>query len=76
VHPKTGKVCVPIDPEQASLFNPETVPTVHHLLHQLQQGAADSLKDSRKVGCLSHSFGSRHGIGRTATAMDGSVGGC
>lgn len=35
VHPKTGKVCVPLDPEKAHLFDPEDVPTVHTLLDQL-----------------------------------------
>ncbi len=32
VHPKTGKVCVPIDPRKAFDFDPEAVPTVHSLL--------------------------------------------
>jgi hypothetical protein len=32
IHPKTGKVCVPIDPSEAAHFNPDTVPTVHQLL--------------------------------------------
>ena len=28
VHPKTGRVCVPMDPQQAEAFDPMTVPTV------------------------------------------------
>ena len=28
VHPKTGRVCVPMDPASAELFDPEDVPTV------------------------------------------------
>ena len=28
VHPKTGRVCVPIDPRAADKFDPITVPTV------------------------------------------------
>lgn len=35
VHPKTGKVCVPIDPNDAWKFNPEEVCTVGGLLNQL-----------------------------------------
>ncbi|GAB4814860.1 hypothetical protein N2152v2_001906 [Parachlorella kessleri] len=35
VHPKTGKVCVPIDPELAWEFDPDAVPTVAGLLGQL-----------------------------------------
>lgn len=35
VHPKTGRVCVPIDPAAAWEFDPEAVPTVGGLLAQL-----------------------------------------
>jgi DNA primase small subunit len=35
VHPKTGKVCVPIDPAAAWDFDPEAVCTVGGLLNQL-----------------------------------------
>lgn len=37
VHPKTGKVCVPINPASAWEFNPCTVCTVGQLLNQLNQ---------------------------------------
>lgn len=37
VHPKTGKICVPIDPEQAYAFNPETITTVSQLLSELSE---------------------------------------
>ncbi|KAA6424440.1 MAG: DNA primase small subunit-like [Trebouxia sp. A1-2] len=38
VHPKTGKVCVPIDPENAENFDPmDGVPTVSQLLTDLDQ---------------------------------------
>lgn len=40
VHPKTGKVCVPIDPECAWEFDPETVCTVGGLLNELNSGSA------------------------------------
>ena len=42
VHPKTGKVCVPIDPADAWEFNPEEVCTVGGLLNQLT-GAEKSI---------------------------------
>lgn len=35
VHPKTGRVCVPIDPIQADFFDPFTVPTIQSLCQQL-----------------------------------------
>jgi DNA primase small subunit len=35
VHPKTGKVCVPIDPRHAWEFDPDTVCTVGQLLNEL-----------------------------------------
>ena len=33
VHPKTGRVCVPIDPTRATEFNPLDVPTVAELVN-------------------------------------------
>lgn len=35
VHPKTGKVCVPIDPDAAWEFDPDAVTTVASLLTQV-----------------------------------------
>ncbi|KAF9268808.1 prim-pol domain-containing protein [Marasmius fiardii PR-910] len=35
VHPKTGRVCVPVDPSCIDNFDPETVPTVGRLLREL-----------------------------------------
>ena len=35
VHPKTGRVCVPIDPSQAEKFDPFSVPTVRTLCDQI-----------------------------------------
>lgn len=42
MHPKTGKVCVPIDPAAAWEFDPDEVPTVQQLVKELaeQQQAA------------------------------------
>ena len=47
MHPKTGKVCVPIQPEAAWDFNPDTVPTVQELVQQLQEVPLDTVA---KVG--------------------------
>lgn len=35
VHPKTGRVCVPLDPASIDSFDPERVPTVGQLLQEL-----------------------------------------
>ncbi|EPX70717.1 DNA primase catalytic subunit Spp1 [Schizosaccharomyces octosporus yFS286] len=40
VHPGTGRVCVPIDIDSMSSFNPLHVPTVQTLLNQLDQQSA------------------------------------
>jgi DNA primase small subunit len=60
VHPKTGKVCVPIDPAAAWDFDPEEVPTVQQLVQQLSEqqqqqaaaggGAPDA--PGSKVSCV------------------------
>lgn len=35
VHPKTGRVCVPVDPATVDAFDPANVPTVGQLLQEL-----------------------------------------
>ncbi|KAF5370633.1 hypothetical protein D9758_002112 [Tetrapyrgos nigripes] len=35
VHPKTGRVCVPVDPSRIDEFDPASVPTVGQLLEEL-----------------------------------------
>lgn len=44
IHPKTGRVCVPVDPSTIDTFRPERVPTVGQLLRELDElaPAADS----------------------------------
>jgi len=37
VHPKTGRVCVPIDPDKLDAFNPAEVPTIGRLVEELNQ---------------------------------------
>lgn len=37
VHPKTGKVCVPIDPKSPEAFDPDAVPTVAQLLNEINR---------------------------------------
>ncbi|PCH35118.1 prim-pol domain-containing protein [Wolfiporia cocos MD-104 SS10] len=37
VHPKTGRVCVPVDPAAIDSFRPERVPTVSLLLRELDE---------------------------------------
>ncbi|KAK8658034.1 hypothetical protein V6N13_036249 [Hibiscus sabdariffa] len=37
VHPKTGRVCVPIDPNNCDEFDPTTVPTLSQLLEELNR---------------------------------------
>lgn len=37
VHPSTGRVCVPIDVDRVEEFNPLTVPTVTHLLSEIDE---------------------------------------
>ncbi|KAL6758132.1 primase subunit of DNA polymerase alpha [Haematococcus lacustris] len=44
VHPKTGKVCVPLAPEQADAFDPDTVPTVQQLLAELPPSTSGAHK--------------------------------
>jgi DNA primase small subunit len=35
VHPKTGRVCIPIDPREADVFDPFSVPTVRSLCAEI-----------------------------------------
>ena len=37
IHPKTGRVCVPIDPKTVDEFDPFKVPTISQLLNELEE---------------------------------------
>ncbi|KAF9445898.1 DNA primase catalytic subunit [Macrolepiota fuliginosa MF-IS2] len=52
IHPKTGRVCVPVDPERIEDFDPEEVPTVAQLLHELDSlsKAATAIEDGDSSG--------------------------
>eukprot|EP00983_Pelagomonas_calceolata_P089777 1157345-Pelagomonas_calceolata.AAC.18 len=52
VHPKTGKVCVPLDPEEAHLFDPDTVPCVQTLLPQLPQQQLCEPRKAHACTCM------------------------
>ncbi|KAL8137154.1 hypothetical protein V2J09_003155 [Rumex salicifolius] len=51
IHPKTGRVCVPIDPEHCEDFDPTTVPTLAQLMDELNEGGlgADGKSDLEKT---------------------------
>jgi len=42
IHPKTGRVCVPIDPARAEEFDPFTVPTISELINELDEYAKNN----------------------------------
>jgi|EP00945_MAST-04E_sp_MAST-4E-sp1_P007381 DNA primase small subunit len=46
VHPKTGRVCVPLDPDTVETFDPHSVPTVASLAEELDQFNDISKTDS------------------------------
>ena len=42
IHPKTGRVCVPVDPRTVDKFDPARVPTVQQLLRELDTASASA----------------------------------
>lgn len=44
VHPDTGKVCVPLEQQNASRFHPDEVPTVQGLLDELEKYAGNDTR--------------------------------
>ncbi len=49
IHPKTGRVCVPIDPQQCDEFDPFAVPRIDDLLDDINKYAGPEKKDQRVV---------------------------
>lgn len=45
IHPKTGKVCVPFNPNLAQKFDPTTVPTINLLLNEINAFDVKTNKD-------------------------------
>ncbi|KAF5388865.1 hypothetical protein D9757_005683 [Collybiopsis confluens] len=41
IHPKTGRICVPVDPREIRNFDPEAVPTVGQLIQELASHAGE-----------------------------------
>ena len=50
VHPNTGRVCVPIDPQKMEDFDPFSVPTLPQLMRELDDYRDDSTDDSATKG--------------------------
>ncbi|KAL0959850.1 hypothetical protein HGRIS_011526 [Hohenbuehelia grisea] len=46
IHPKTGRVCVPVDPSSIEEFDPSTVPTITQLLKELDALPVDTEESS------------------------------
>ncbi|KAJ6703824.1 DNA PRIMASE [Salix viminalis] len=46
VHPKTGRVCVPIDPNHCDEFDPTAVPTLSQLFEELNMGGTRAYDDN------------------------------
>jgi DNA primase small subunit len=49
VHPKTGRVCIPIDPKEADDFDPFKVPTVRSLCAQIDAYEGPDVDDMDKT---------------------------
>lgn len=49
IHPKTGRVCVPIDPDTVETFDPQNVPTIGRLVDELNKNGGDPLNTSLKA---------------------------
>ncbi|RNA03041.1 DNA primase small subunit-like [Brachionus plicatilis] len=47
VHPKTGRVCVPIEPEKSEFFDPLNVPVIDELCAQLER--SDMINIDKKI---------------------------
>lgn len=75
VHPKTGKVCVPIRVEDAEAFNPEQVITVQQLVTELSNSVNSQVCYTSHEFCAANDTGSETGRS-LARHADGRGGGC
>nr|KAG5688150.1 hypothetical protein BaRGS_028443 [Batillaria attramentaria] len=48
IHPKTGRVCVPMDPDAVDSFSPMAVPTITQLLDELDSAESSAVEESGK----------------------------
>jgi hypothetical protein len=53
IHPKTGRVCVPVDPTRIDEFDPVNVPTVGQLLKEIDEamvvGGEDAVEEAQNI---------------------------
>ncbi|WVY89698.1 hypothetical protein V8G54_035212 [Vigna mungo] len=57
VHPKTGRVCVPIDPNRCDEFDPTTVPTLSQLIEELNyEGSRSDVDGELNRTSLGHAI--------------------
>ncbi|EIW71576.1 hypothetical protein TREMEDRAFT_28201 [Tremella mesenterica DSM 1558] len=49
IHPGTGRVCIPVNPNLVDEFDPDTVPTVGELLSQLDHLPSEEEQKGRKI---------------------------
>ncbi|KAL1948892.1 hypothetical protein VTO73DRAFT_10698 [Trametes versicolor] len=54
VHPKTGRVCVPVDPRTIDRFDPARVPTVGQLLRELDKAVPAPTAPVEGAGVAEH----------------------
>lgn len=66
VHPKTGRVCVPIDPANVREFDPFVVPTLGQLARQIDQYDKEHGEEVSVGGFQTHAFGTRVSRGKRA----------
>jgi DNA primase small subunit len=52
VHPKTGKICVPFNPEHVDSFNPNECPTLSQALNEYNRNLTQKVPNPAEVPCL------------------------
>lgn len=56
IHPKTGRVCVPVDPRRIREFDPAKVPTVGQLIAELRAAVPTGEHHDGVPATSSHAF--------------------